>query len=83
MDITVKVRCRGERKKPAAVVRDRLKQSHPQAKVKEVFPGVESGQRAGMLVVTVPDEDCDAALRALRDHEDIEYAEPAHPRKAK
>ncbi len=82
MDITVKVRPRGG-KKAAAVVRNRLKDAHPKAKVEEVFPGVETGRRAGMVVVNVPDEDCDAALASLRSHDDIEYAEPAHPRKAR
>jgi hypothetical protein len=76
MDITVKVRPRRGRK-AAAVVRNRLRGVHPKAKVEEVFPGVETGRRAGMVVVNVPDEDSDAALAALRGLDDIEYAQPA------
>jgi Fervidolysin N-terminal prodomain len=82
VNITVKVRTKRGRK-ATAVVRDQLKDVHPHAKVEEVFPGVDVGRRAGMVVVSVPDEDSEAALKALRDHGDIEYAEPAAPRKPK
>ena len=82
MDITVKVRPRRGRN-AATVVRKQLKDAHPHAKVEEVFPGVDTGRRAGMVVVRVPDEDSEAALEALRDHGDIEYAEPAAARKPK
>jgi hypothetical protein len=80
VDITVKVR---PGRKASAVVRKQLKDVLPRAKVEEVFPGLETGRRAGMVVVKVPDDDCEAALAALRGHEDIEYAAPAAPRAAK
>jgi beta-phosphoglucomutase-like phosphatase (HAD superfamily) len=80
MEITVKVR---PGRKAKAVVREQLKEAHPHAKIEEVFPGVDAGRRAGMLVVTVPDEDGEGALRALRGHDDVEYAEPAAARSAK
>ena len=82
MEITVKVRPRPG-KKAAALVRRRLKDAHPKAKVEEVFPGVETGRRAGMVVVNVPDEDSEQALETLRKAEDVEYAEPARRRTAK
>lgn len=87
MQITVKVNPhRG--KEPAAVVRDRLKELRPEigqkAPVEEVFPGLQTGNRAGMVTVQLPqelpDEDVDAILDGLREDKDVEYAEPAIPR---
>jgi hypothetical protein len=86
MQITVKVKPRS-RKKPAAVVQHCVKSVHADAKVEEVFPGVESGRRAGLVMVKLPDttskEETDALLRSLRGDADVEYAEPAAPRKAR
>ena len=86
MQITVKVKPRGARN-AASVVRDRIKQVTPAATVEEVFPGVQSGRRAGMVTVNLPkglsDDDSETVLRTLRDDDDIEYAEPAAPRKAR
>ena len=86
MKITVKVNAKG-RKAPASVVRDRLKASQPKAVVEEVFPGVRSGRRAGMVIVNLPDdvsdEESETLLTRLRDDEEIEYAEPARSRKRK
>jgi hypothetical protein len=84
MQITVKVKPR-EGKKASSVVQKQLKKLTPAAKVEEVFPGVQSGRRAGMVIVNLPDDlsdtDSQAVLRSLREAEDIEYAEPAAPRK--
>lgn len=86
MQITVKVKPQS-RKKPAALVRDCVKAAHATAEVEEVFPGVESGRRAGLVTVSLPDaasdEESDALLATLRAQDDIEYAEPAAPRKAR
>ena len=90
MQITVKVRPRAGAK-PAALVRKTLASCHPDvgvgSKVEEVFPGLTTGRRAGMVIVDLPkslsDEASKAVLRALRDHEDVEYAEAAAPRSRK
>ena len=86
MQITVKVKPRGARN-AASVVRNRIKQVTPAATVEEVFPGVQSGRRAGMVTVNLPkdlsDADSETVLRTLRDDDDIEYAEPSAPRKAR
>jgi hypothetical protein len=90
MQITVKVRPRADAK-PAALVRKTLASCHPDvgdtSKVEEVFPGLTTGRRAGMVTVDLPkslsDEASRAVLRALRDHDDIEYAEAATPRTRK
>jgi hypothetical protein len=86
MQITVKVSPRSK-KAPAAVVRDCVKTVQPAAKVEEVFPGVESGRRAGLVTVKLPDTisqaESKAVLRSLREDADIEYAEPAASRKAR
>jgi len=89
MDITVKVK-RGTGKPPAAVVRARLQEAAPEigsCKVEEVFPDVDTGRRAGLVVVKLPEnlsnEQSKAVLRSLRSDSEIEYAEPAAPRKAR
>jgi beta-phosphoglucomutase-like phosphatase (HAD superfamily) len=82
MKITVKVNARGS-KAPTAVVRDRLKKVRTKAKVEEVFPGLRSGRRAGMVMVDVSDQESEQVLQELRADEAIEYAEPATQRKAK
>ena len=87
MQITVKVRPRPDAT-PAALVRKTLASCHPDVRdasqVEEVFPGLTSGRRAGMVTVHLPknlsDEASEAVLRALRENDDIEYAEPAAPR---
>jgi hypothetical protein len=86
MQITVKVKPQSK-KKPAAVVRDYVKAATAGAKVEEVFPGVESGRRAGLVTVNLPTamshQQSEALLKKLRAQDDIEYAEPAAPRKAR
>ena len=90
MQITVKVRPRADAK-PAALVRKTLASCRPDvgdaSKIEEVFPGLTTGRRAGMVTVDLPkslsDEASQAVLRALRDHDDIEYAEAATPRTRK
>jgi hypothetical protein len=86
MQITVKVKPRSK-KKPATVVRDCVKAVHAEAQVEEVFPDVQSGRRAGLVTVKLPDttskEDSSALLRSLREDANIEYAEPAARRKAR
>lgn len=86
MQITVKVKPHSK-KKPSAVVRDCVKTVQPRAKIEEVFPNVQSGRRAGLVTVQLPDsmssEDSNAVLRSLRQDADIEYAERAAPRKAR
>jgi hypothetical protein len=75
------------KKKPATLVRACVKAVQPKAEVEEVFPGVQSGNRAGLVTVRLPasisKEDSKAVLRSLRDDDDIEYAEPSAPRKAR
>jgi beta-phosphoglucomutase-like phosphatase (HAD superfamily) len=82
MKITVKVNPRG-RKAAASVVRDRLKNLRSTPKVEEVFPGLRSGRRAGMVTVDVSDEESEHVLEQLRADDAIDYAEPAAQRKAK
>lgn len=87
MQITVKVNPhRG--KDPAVVVRDRLTTLRPDlglnAPVEEVFPGLKTGNRAGMVIVRLPydmpEEELETILQGLREDADVEYAEPAIPR---
>ena len=86
MKITVKVKPRAK-KGPAAVVRARLGKAHVKAKVEEVFPGERTGRRAGMVSVDLggelSDEESQGLLDALRADGEIEYAEPARPRRPK
>jgi beta-phosphoglucomutase-like phosphatase (HAD superfamily) len=82
MKITVKVNPRG-RKAPASVVRNRLKNMRSTPKVEEVFPGLRSGRRAGMVTVDVSDEDSEHVLQELRADDAIEYAESTTQRKPK
>ena len=55
------------------------------ASVDPVFPDVKEGRRAGMLVLSLADrtspESVAKVLDALRGSRDVEYAEPATPRK--
>ena len=81
MKITVKVRPRAG-KTAASVVRDRLAKARAKGDVEEVFRGVKTGRRAGMLVVDVSDEESKRILDELRNDADIEYAQPAAARKA-
>lgn len=90
MQITVKVNT-ARAKSAARVVRECLKSASPQvaetANVEEVFPGVTSGRRAGMVTVNLPqklsNDDVEAVLSALQSDEAIEYAEHAAPRKGR
>jgi hypothetical protein len=86
LQITVKVKPHAT-KDAAAVVRDCVKAAQPDATVEEVFPGTESGRRAGLVVVCLPpdasEKDSRALLARLRATEEIEYAEPAPARKAR
>jgi hypothetical protein len=86
MQITVKVKPGS--KNPKAAVRGAIKRARPASgaasKVEEVFPGERTGHRAGMMTVTLApdlsDDDRKAVLGALREHAEIEYAEPVRPR---
>jgi hypothetical protein len=84
--ITVKVKPQSK-KQPAALVRDCVKAAQSGATVEEVFPGVETGRRAGLVTVSLPDafseQESEALLSRLREDEDVEYAEPATPRKGR
>jgi hypothetical protein len=82
MKITVKVNPRG-RTAAASVVRNRLKKLRTTPTVEEVFPGLRSGGRAGLVTVDVADEDSEHALQELRADDAIEYAEPTTQRKPK
>jgi hypothetical protein len=86
MKITVKVKVRAG-KKPASIVRERLKKARAKATVEEVFPGQTSGRRAGMVSVDLAgdlsDKESQSVLDALRADGEIEYAEPARQRKPK
>lgn len=86
MQITVKVKPQSK-KKPGAIVRDCVEAAHATAEVEEIFPDVETGRRAGLVTVTLPDsvsqQKSQAVLARLREDEDVEYAEPATPRKAR
>ena len=89
MQITLKVRPKG-RKNPAAAVRETIDAVKPdltsEADVREVFPGVTSGNRAGMVVVRLDSasaDDAAAVLQALKARDDVIYAEPAPLRKAR
>ena len=82
MKITVKVNPRGG-KAPASVVRNLLKNLRSTPKVEEVFPGLRSGRRAGMVTVDVSDEESEHVLHELRADAAIAYAEPARKKKPK
>ena len=89
MQITLKVRPKGQ-KNPATAVRETIDAVKPDlahgADVREVFPGVTSGNRAGMVVVrleSATEDDAAAVLRALKARDDVVYAEPAPVRKAR
>jgi hypothetical protein len=89
MQITLKLRPKGK-KSPVAAVRETIGTVKPdlasKAEVNEVFPGVTSGNRAGMVVVHLQSAsaaDADAVLQALKDRDDVVYAEPAQARKAR
>jgi len=89
MDITVKVDP-VRQKDPAKAVRHALAELRPDlsrsAAVEEVFPGVTSGSRAGMVVVhlrgEISPEEYEALVKGLRERDEVIYAESAHPRKS-
>ena len=87
MQITLKLRPRGK-KSPIDAVRETIDGVSPvlgtAADVREVFPGVTSGNRAGMVTVKLAaasDSDADAVLQALQARDDVVYAEPVSARK--
>lgn len=90
MQITVKVNPR-RGKDAAAVVRECLKSARPEvaeaAGVEEVFPGLRSGRRAGMVTVNLPQrlshDQVKAVITALQSDDAIEYAEASAPRKSR
>ena len=89
MQIVVKVApsSHAEAKKLLAdLVREALPAAEAErASVDPVFPEVKEGRRAGMLVLSLADrtspESVAKVLDALRGSGDVEYAEPAAPRK--
>ena len=89
MQITLKLRPRS-RQSPIAAVRETIDSVKPDlassAEVSEVFPGVTSGNRAGMVMVrlgTASAADADAVLQALKRRDDVVYAEVARARKVR
>jgi hypothetical protein len=87
MQITLKLRPKG-RQSPVAAVRETIDSVRPElagtADVSEVFPGVQTGNRAGMVVVRLESaSDTDAVLEALRNRDDVVYAEMAQARSAR
>jgi hypothetical protein len=90
VQITVKVNP-ARAKSATAVVREHLKAVHPDigegSAVEEVFPGVRSGRRAGMVTVKLPQklshDEVKAVITALQSDEAIEYAEAVTPRKSR
>ena len=89
MQITLKLRPKGS-KSPVTAVRETIQAVRPDltgvAEVSEVFPGVQTGNRAGMVVVrlkSASEDDADAVLEALKNRDDVVYAEPARVRKAR
>jgi hypothetical protein len=90
VQITLKLRPKGK-KDPVQAVRDALGEVDSDlaasAQVEEVFPGVKSGNRAGMVVVRLPADvsevEANAVVTSLKNRADVLYAEPARPRKAR
>ena len=89
MQITLKLRPRGKRS-PVDAVRETIDSVRPEladaAEVIEVFPGVTSGNRAGMVTVRLDAAsaaDADAVLRALKARDDVVYVESAKSRGAR
>ena len=89
MQITVKVKA--GRTNPKDAVRGAIDAGASQGwrgvEGRGSVPGQRTGLRAGMVTVTLapdlPDDDRDAVLGALRDHADIEYAEPVSARRSR
>jgi hypothetical protein len=90
VQITVKV-ARSGLKDPVATVRNALRDVRPDfaqsAEVEEVFPGVQSGNRAGLTVVRLAEEpsqsELDALVASLQARDDIAYATSERPRKSR
>jgi hypothetical protein len=81
MHISLKVRPR-EKQSPVSAVRETIDAVKPHlasaADVSEVFPGVTSGKRAGLVVVrldSASSADADAVLDALKNRDDVVSAE--------
>ena len=89
MQIVVKVApssLAGAKKLLTDLVREALPEAEAErASVDPVFPDAKQGRRAGMLVLSLADrtspESVAKVLDALRGSGDVEYAEPAAPRK--
>ena len=88
MQIALKLRPKGK-KSPIDAVRETIDAVRPElgtaAEVREVFPGVTSGNRAGMVTVQLASasaSDADAVLQALQARDDVVYAEPVSARKS-
>lgn len=72
-------------KEPAKHVSRVLKRAGGRGRVEEVFPGLATGSSAGLVAVTLPDDEVPkgkrAVLKALRDDEAIRYVETPKPRR--
>lgn len=68
-------------KKLGAILSERAAEG---VKVRQVFPGLTSGQRARLFTVDLPDDlseqEVRAAVEGLRDDEALEYAELPAPK---
>ena len=89
MQITLKVRPRGKQSAVDAV-RETIEAVRPgladAADVTEVFPGVTTGHRAGMVTLrldTASAAEADAVLQALKARDDVVYAERSKSRSAR
>ena len=89
MQIALKLRPKGK-KSPIDAVRETIDAVRPDlgmvAEVREVFPGVTSGNRAGMVTVRIAsasESDANAVLQALQARDDVVYAEPVATRSSR
>jgi hypothetical protein len=88
MQIALKLRPKGK-KSPIDAVRETIDAVRPElgmvADVREVFPGVTSGNRAGMVTVRLAasESDANAVLQALQARDDVIYAEPVATRSSR
>ena len=89
MQIVVKI-ARSSFAEAKLLLTDLMREALPEAEaerasVDPVFPEVKQGRRAGMLVLSLGDrtssETVARVLDALRGSGDVEYAQPAAPRK--
>ena len=72
-------------KEPAKHVSRVLKSAGGRGRGDELFPGLATGSSAGLVSVTLPDDEVPkgnrAVLKALRDDEAIRYVETPKPRR--